>query len=200
MNWINAYQRRWKSLKKIKGRGFISEVAWGLPGGFCVLGDVWALPGAGRRLQRLGWGPPDAFLPWMRPLLRLSEGLLEAACILPETLLASQLPAYFFSQEGTGVMDAPGKVLNWLGTSYPRERLWHLVCFKLLRWGSGWQLPWSRLVTVLVWFFFFSMWKMWTSHQKLIHFFSCLYFFYQMEFFTRKIKKKFTNYCGAISG
>lgn len=57
-------------------------------------------------------GPLDAFLPQVHLLLWLREGLLEAACVLPKTLLASQLPAYFFSQEERGVRDAPEKVLN----------------------------------------------------------------------------------------
>lgn len=63
----------------------------GLPGGFCSLGYMWGLatmPGRG--------GPLDAFLPQVRLLLWLSEGLLEAACVLRKMLLASQLPAYFF--------------------------------------------------------------------------------------------------------
>lgn len=178
MNWINAYQRRWRGWKTIKGRGFISEVVGGLPGGFCSLGDVWALP-VGAGCNAPGSGPLDAFLPRMHLLLRLSEGLLEAACILLKTLLASQL-FFFFSQEETGVTDAPEKVLNWLGTSYPQEHLWHLFCFKLLRWGSERRLPWSGLVTGL-WVVFFSMSRMWTSHQKLIFFF-CLYFFIRWKF------------------
>lgn len=42
----------------------------------------------------------------------LAEQGVAGSRILLTMLLASQLSTYFFSQEGTGVMDSPEKVLN----------------------------------------------------------------------------------------
>ena len=159
-------------------------MAWGLPGGFAagVMCGGW--------LRCPGRGPLHAFLPWRLLLLQLSEGLLEVSSILWNRcwLHNSQL---IFSQEGTGVMDAPEKVLNWLGTSYPWEHLWHLVCFTLLRWGSGRRLPWSRLVTVGVFFryvfFFFHVENV--NFSPKIDIFFCFYFFIRWKFSSVKLKK-----------
>lgn len=53
---------------------------------------------------------------WMLSFLGCATSLAEQGVagsrILLTMLLASQLSTYFFSQEGTGVMDSPEKVLN----------------------------------------------------------------------------------------
>lgn len=131
--------------KQLREGDLFQRWPWGLLGGFCSLGDVWALHvGAGCNARGEDhWMPSFLgcayFFGWVRGCWKPLASF-QKRCWLHDSQL-------IFSQERTGVMDTPEKVLNWLGTSYPWEHLWHLVCFKLLRWGSGWQLPWSRLVT-----------------------------------------------------
>lgn len=81
----------------------------GLLGGFCSLGDVGTLP-VGLTVTP-GVRTTGCFLSLDVPTSLAEQGVAGSRIFL-RMLLASQLSTYFFSQEGTGVMDSPEKVLN----------------------------------------------------------------------------------------
>lgn len=108
----------------------------------------------------------------------LAEQGVAGSRILLRMLLASQLST-FFLRRGQGW---------WI----PQRKSWtdlvpltHGSIFGIWFESTKVQLLWSGLISGVI---FFPMWKMWTSHQKLIFFF-CLYFFMRCKFSSIKLNK-----------